>query len=1125
MLPIRCFRASVVLALVWSGLAIVRAEEPREALDYFEREVRPILADHCQKCHGAGKQESDLRLDSREGLVKGGASGPAIVPGQPDKSLLVAAIRHEGDIKMPPESKLTEAQIAAIAHWVKLGAPWPAVSNRPSPTTASNHWAFQPVQDPSVPLVPGSDSPNPIDAFIRAKLADKGLVHSPPADPRTLIRRASYDLHGLPPAADDLEALVWPLVNEGERGKRGQWEKAYSAYIDKLLAQPQYGEHWGRHWLDVARYSDTKGYVYAREQRFWVHAWVYRDWVVRSLNEDLPYDRFLLLQIAADQAAPDDKSALAAMGFLTLGRRFLGVQRDILDDRIDVVTRGTMGLTVGCARCHDHKYDPIPTRDYYSLYGVFQSCIERIVPITEPHPPQAAGASYTAELDKRRQALVDGLAERRRQTAERNRARVGDYLAAQFELHKYPAEGFDQILTTTDLLPNFVRRWQEYLVQADERRDPIFTAWHAYARIPPREFAAKSTEVTAALAVRPAGDVHPLVAREFASPPATRADVAARYGKVFAEIERQWQQLLKAAAEQKQPPPAALADPAAEALRQVLYSAHGPCEVPDEPIVNIEYFVDSDSCNALWKLQNELDNHVLQSPPAIKHAIILVDRDVPSRPRVFRRGNPANPGDLVPRQFLEVLAGPARQPFAAGSGRLELARAIIDPANPLTARVMVNRVWTHHFGAGLVRTPSDFGTRAEPPSHPELLDWLAARFIEDGWSLKKLHRRIMLSQTYQQVSGFRFQGSEASKLNPEPRTLNPSLDPDNRLLWRMNPRRLSFEETRDSLLAASGRLDRTVGGRAGELFAPAFTRRTLYGQIDRQFLPSTLRMFDFANPDLHIPLRSETTVPQQALYFLNHPLMIGHARDLAAATEESASDEQRAGELYRRVYQRPATPEEIRAALEFVQLARQDPASPVSVTAAAWQYGYGAFDEKTQRVTGFTRLPHFTGSAWQGGADFPDKTLGWVQLTATGGHPGNDLAHAAVRRWTASRDLRITIRSTLTHEPEQGQGVRGFVVSSRSGLVKQATVHHGQAELSVEAMEVKSGDTIDFVADIGGLLSYNQFLWKAQITAAEDANLTFDSQRDFGGQPAPQLTPWEQLAQVLFSANEFVFVD
>jgi hypothetical protein len=645
----------------------------------------------------------------------------------------------------------------------------------------------------------------------------------------------------------------------------------------------------------------------------------------------------------------------------------------------------------------------------------------------------------------------------------------------------------------------------------------VFAIWHAYAQIPSREFAIKAVMATQELQKRPATEINQLLMHHFLSPPTSMAEVAKRYGKAFANVDAQWLEELQSAANEQRPPPASLTNEAAEAIRHVLYSLNGPCEVPDEPIVNIEYFFDSASCDELWKLQNQVDNWILQSPLKPRHAVVLNDRDRPTSPQVFKRGNPANLGEEVPRQFVAVVTGPERKPFSTGSGRLELAQAIVDPRNPLTARVIVNRVWSQHFGAGLVPTPSDFGTRAEPPSHPELLDWLTSRFIADGWSLKKLHRRILTSEAYRQSSRAPLTATSLAKAN--------QIDPENRLLWRMNERRLSFEEMRDSLLSAAGQLSREAGGRAGDLLSPQFTRRSLYGSIDRQFLPSTLRIFDFANPDLHIPQRSDTTVPQQALFFLNHPLVIGYAQALAKRTEGIGSDRERIQQMYRLALQRNATPIEESSAFEWIQQSSADDADDrIASNAQAWQYGFGTLDQSTHHVN-FEKLPHFTGSAWQGGAAYPDAKLGWVQLTATGGHPGNDLAHAAIRRWIAPRATKVTVKSTLVHEPKQGEGVRGFVVSSRHGPLAQAAVHHGQTSLSVESLDVQAGDTLDFFADIGNKLSHNQFLWKVTIASADDSTLSFDSERDFAGHDAPRLDRWAQLAQVLLATNEFVFVD
>ena len=447
------------MALLWPLLtaAPVLAQSPAD-LEFFEKQVRPLLVASCSECHGDEKQSNELRLDSREAILKGGERGPAIVPGKPDESLLIQAVRQSGELEMPPDGKLADEQIAILEHWVEIGAPWPANDVTPADQRAEaqrTHWAFQPVHLPAVPSVEDAAwVKNPIDAFVLAELESRGLKPSPPADRRTLIRRVTYDLTGLPPTPAEVEAFVGDADPD-----------AYAKLIDRLLASPQYGEHWARHWLDVARYADTKGYVYGREERFFVHAPAYRDWVVRAFNEDLPYDDFLLLQLAADQAAPNDRSALAAMGYLTLGRRFLGVTHDIIDDRIDVVGRGMLGLTVGCARCHDHKYDPIPTDDYYSLYGVFQNCTERLVPIAEPAARDEAYEAFEAELKKRQQALAEAMAKAREETSAIVRRKTAEYLAAQLQLEKYPEESFSQILAKEDINPIFVRRWQAYLLK------------------------------------------------------------------------------------------------------------------------------------------------------------------------------------------------------------------------------------------------------------------------------------------------------------------------------------------------------------------------------------------------------------------------------------------------------------------------------------------------------------------------------------------------------------------------------------------------------------------------------------------------------------------------------------
>ena len=731
-----------------------------------------------------------------------------------------------------------------------------------------------------------------------------------------------------------------------------------------------------------------------------------------------------------------------------------------------------------------------------------------------------ADEAFETELAKRKTILQDKLAAYRKTSSDQARDRVADYLFAQSELHKYPANGFDQIFDKNDLLPAFVRRWERYLRKAKKNNDPLFSVWHAFAEIPAGSFVEQSTNVSNRLLAATADQVHPIVGRSFQHPPRSFREVCDRYGKIFADIRRQWEKANTKATEAGTKRPDRLADADAEAIRQVLYGPQSPSQVPDGPIVHIETFVDSATCTELWKLQGEVDRWIIKSNVQRPHAVILEDQASPSDPRVFRRGNPINQGEDVPRQFLSLLAGEARKPFQHGSGRLELANAIIDPKNPLTARVIVNRVWTQHFGDGLVSTPSDFGTRATPPSHPELLDWLANALITEGWSLKNLHRKIVLSATFRQAN--------SGPTDADARARAVQTDPNNRLLWRRNSRRLSFEELRDSLLAATGELEPSIGGKPTDLFqSPYPKRRTLYGLVDRQFFPGTLRIFDFANPDLHTPKRNETTVPQQSLFLMNHPLVLERAKALAKLAKADNDPNLRIATMFRQVLQRRPTDIEVADAVALVNSIMRQKDAPQAVNSADWQYGYGTLDEAAARVTGFTPLPHFTGEAWQGGANWPDEKLGWVQLTATGGHPGNDRAHAAIRRWIAPRDMKVRIESKLEHEPREGDGIRAFVVHSKRGVLLSKSIRHETAELTTRALSVAKGDAIDFVVDIGDVLNNDQYIWKATIQPTEggDSISGWSSTVDFPHESGARLDPWEQMAQVLLCTNEFLFID
>lgn len=890
--------------------------DDEQSLELFERKVRPLLVEHCQQCHGPKKQWAGLRMDSREGLLKGGESGPAIVPGDPDASELFSRVTDpDPEVRMPPADSsppLSGDELASLKRWIALGALWPT-----SPTQSvdaqklaqQRHWAFQPVTKPAVPAVRSQTvGDNPVDRFIVEKLKDQGLELSPEADPRTLLRRASYDLIGMPPTAEDVAAVA-------------QDARGYEHAIDRLLESPHYGEQWGRHWLDVARYSDTKGYVYTREERFFVHAAAYRDWVIRAFNDDMPYDRFVLLQIAADQVAPGDPAALAATGFLTLGRRFLGVTADIIDDRIDVVGRGLLGLTVSCARCHDHKYDPIPTADYYSLYGVFQNCRERQLAI--PRPPDAAPPTPEFEAGlAERQKKADALtAASRAEAASRIRERLGEYLLAQRHLDDHPVFANTQITTKDDLLAGIVRSFESFLARAKRNCDPVFVPWIALAALGDQEFPEAAVHLCREWQ-QPGAHVNGRVARAFAVPPTSPKDAADRYAALVREIDAEWIAACNEAKLGGRPEPTSLQDSDSEAFRQAIYGSDSPCVIPDEPIVNTEPYWDTATVESLWKHQAEVDRWLLKHPECATMAMPLFDCNHLEEQAIFRRGNSAMKGDVVPRQFLRVVSGSSRQPFTNGSGRLEMAQAIVDPTNPLTVRVWVNRVWMHHFGQGLVTSPSDFGVRSSPPSHPELLDWLAQEFVAHGWSTKWLHRTIMLSATYRQ--------SCAGPNSEAVRQLAISRDPENRLLWRMNVRRLSMEAMRDTMIAVAGELDATQRGPVDPFKSGADGfRRSVYMLIDRQFLPTAFNVFDFANPDLHTPQRSETTVPQQALFAMNSPFVADRARSIAKQTAGEVSPERRIRLLFQRVLQRQPTADDMHTGLAFVAAATESH-SPLS---------------------------------------------------------------------------------------------------------------------------------------------------------------------------------------------------
>jgi hypothetical protein len=758
-------------SLPWQVCSAADEGTPSAAdIEFFEKKIRPLLVNRCFECHRDQGQgvKGGLHLNSRSGILTGGDSGPAVIAEKPEESLLVEAVNYKQDsVQMPPRGKLPPSEIELLTEWVRRGVPFPEIEQRPQGSkprkgvdyeTGKRFWSFLPLQRHPQPVVNATDWPaQPIDSFILASLEQNGLGPSPVADRRTLLRRLSFDLIGLPPTISELEAFE----SDAEAG-------AYARQVERLLALPHYGEKWGRFWLDVVRYCDTAE-PWAVDKS--AHAWLYRDWVVQSLNDDLRFDRFLELQLAADLIPDSQPGDIAALGFLGLSPVYwkeLKLDQSVIksvvaeewEERINTLSGAVLGLTVACARCHDHKYDPVSQEDYYALAGVLASTK----------------------------------------------------------------------LTARALLP------------ADAA-----------------QVVAKAHEQTAAWQK----------AREELLAKKPETDEAKQQAE---DLARQIAQLEQATPHYHEPMAYAVEDASLLVL-------------PDGPDrTKLDYRT------------GEAQNVALQI-----------------------RGNPNNPGAVIPRRFLAVLSPGTPSPFQQGSGRRELAKSMIVEGAPLTARVIVNRVWQQHFGRGLVDTPSNFGTTGALPSHPALFDDLVARFVDQGWSLKWLHREIVLSSAYQQSSVF-----DAARF---------AIDPDNRLLWRANRRRLDVESWRDAMLAATGRLNLAPGGPDRSLDDADNNRRTLYGTVKRRELHAMLRLNDFPDPTTHNASRDLTTTPLQQLFVLNSPFMQQQSAALAERICRELPDDLdgQVRRAYQLLYGREPTGRQKELAREFFAPAANDPAQRIEL--------------------------------------------------------------------------------------------------------------------------------------------------------------------------------------------------
>ncbi len=1076
-LPTRLLRCPLLLAVLATGVSTHSQAQGPQGAEFFEEKVRPILAEHCYACHsGSAQPMGGLRLDSEERFRMGGSRGQAVLPGEPEDSLLISAIRHRDEVlRMPPTGRLNDRDIATLTTWVKLGAPWgyavESLDLHEDGSSNASLWAFRAPQDSPIPEVKHRRwVRSPVDALILAELEAKGLLPAPPADKRALIRRATFDLAGLPPTPEQIEAFL------GDDS-----EDAFAAVVERLLASPRYGERWGRHWLDVARYADSNG---LDENLVFKNAYRYRDYVIDAFNEDVPYDRLIHEQLAGDLLEGDgDETAVyerqIATGFIALGAKMLAeddpvkMEMDIVDEQIDTVGRALLGLTLGCARCHDHKFDPISIGDYYSLAGIFKSSktMENFKVVAEWHeyvlaPEQERKrlAAHQHKIEAKQKQIRSYSRPAARKIADQARSKVGAYLLAATDLLDQQAVQLRSALggpgsterpnvfvaTSTDFAkgntdPEFTRDDDDPSVLVDTGQSAYFVEYdltvkqegyyqlelrnaspkaHALDIFINRELvrAGNSTETSrtstpsthewkvigvfrfqpgrntirlavdgkfpyfAELAVAPhtlaEGTPMPKTRAQLASDfglnpdillqwaerirwsdgapssalyawhafespdydslsrwespvatlfegirPSTREGLAAVYQELFDRADRAWKTSDSEGVRHDDPDEGAtrddlemdrkpaLADPALNALLQLLYEEYGPFRAPEKPT---RYFP-AETRAAIERLKAELEV-LKKSVPEFPRAMGVTEGKIGDVP-IHLRGSHLSLGKVVPRQFPRVLSARVQTPVGdQTSGRLELARWLTRQDHPLTSRVMVNRIWRWHFGRGIVPSTDNFGRLGDRPTNQRLLDWLARRFIEEKWSIKAMHRLIMLSSTYQMSTAFDQKSA--------------AVDPDNRLLWRMNRRRLEAESIRDAVMAVGEGLDLRMGGsmltfkdreyvtsvRNRDSTDYDVNRRAVYLPVIRSSLYDVFQAFDFGDPSVSNGNRQSTVVSPQALFMMNSSVVLEQSGNMATGLLEKAQldDVGRIRKAYEIALGRLPTAPETDRALRFI---------------------------------------------------------------------------------------------------------------------------------------------------------------------------------------------------------------
>ncbi len=943
----RCSFIALVVTLI-----PLHAQTTASSPDFFEMKVRPVLANTCYSCHTSTAM-GGLRLDSREAMLKGGSHGAAIVPGDPDKSLLIGAIRQTDEkLKMPMGSgKLSDSEIDAIAEWVKAGATWPAtLNNAPQVSKTSDRyvitperkqfWSLVPLANPMPPVTKDQKwARNTIDKFVLARLEKEGLKPVRPANKHDLLRRATLDLTGLPPTPEEIAAF-----------DKDASPDAFAKVVDRLLASPHYGERWGRAWLDVARFGEDDYRSLnpnPRGFRPYPNAYGYRDWVIQAFNEDLPYDKFVKAQLAGDLL--DEKTrykTLPATGFLGLGPWYYDnganevTRADERHDRVDVVTRGFLGLTVACARCHDHKYDPIPQTDYYSLAGVFLNTAYREYPLV----PKTVLEQYTKteeEIDKKQRVLQEFQTNVGNQLSESLAFQTSNYLQGVYEVVAQKREA-ETVVESRKLDYEILERWIRYMAKPTDKYK-YKEDWQAMmkraAAAPPaaggggrggggggggrggrggapgggnaevKKLADKfQADVVQAMLDKNDIDAQNKVIADKdleGTKPKKRTDKPSNFVSNKDFNPGSWLRLLSL--------PEQESNFYTEVFQRELKDDEDPNAMMaaggrgGRPGVlmfrgwGLESRSGAQSQAQIASIRNDITEARKKLEPGYPFLHGVEDAEKPVDLELAIRGNPNTLADPVPRHFLSLLSKDEPKPFQQGSGRLELADDIL--AQPIAMRVIVNRVWKGHFGTGIVDTPSNFGIGGERPTNPELLDYLAAQFVKDGMSIKKLHRTIMLSSTYQ--------------LSADNDAANFAKDSGDRLYWRVERKRMDAEQIRDAVLMVAGNLDSALYGPSQDL-SPSFTRRTVYGKVSRYKLDEYLQLFDFPSPNISAEKRFTTTVPLQRLFLMNSDFMQVESEEMAKRVATEPDNRSRIRKVYMLAYGRDPSEEEIKLGIEYL---------------------------------------------------------------------------------------------------------------------------------------------------------------------------------------------------------------